>query len=65
MPLLDTVFERFMTASQDFADQDLAAIYELDRPAKSQSDPRALSVGRPLSGPEIGSRAGSEQPAVQ
>jgi 3-hydroxyisobutyrate dehydrogenase len=35
MPLLDTVFERFMTASQDFADQDLAAIYELDRPAKS------------------------------
>jgi 3-hydroxyisobutyrate dehydrogenase len=33
MPLLDVVLERFMTASQDLADQDLAAIYELDRPA--------------------------------
>ena len=34
MPLLDAVLERFMTASQDFADQDLAATYELDGPAK-------------------------------
>jgi hypothetical protein len=33
MLLLDVVLERFMTASQDLADQDLAAIYELDRPA--------------------------------
>ena len=33
MPLLDVVLERFMTASQDLADQDLAAIYELDGPA--------------------------------
>jgi 3-hydroxyisobutyrate dehydrogenase-like beta-hydroxyacid dehydrogenase len=33
MPLLDVVLERFVTASQDLADQDLAAIYELDRPA--------------------------------
>jgi 3-hydroxyisobutyrate dehydrogenase len=31
MPLLDAVLERFMTASQDLGDQDLAAIYELDR----------------------------------
>jgi 3-hydroxyisobutyrate dehydrogenase len=30
MPLLDVVLERFTTASSDFADQDLAAIYELD-----------------------------------
>jgi 3-hydroxyisobutyrate dehydrogenase-like beta-hydroxyacid dehydrogenase len=29
MPLLDVVLERFMTAGQDLADQDLAAIYEL------------------------------------
>jgi 3-hydroxyisobutyrate dehydrogenase len=29
MPLLDAVLERFVTASEDFADQDLAAIYEL------------------------------------
>jgi 3-hydroxyisobutyrate dehydrogenase len=33
MPLLDVVLERFMSASQDLADQDLAAIYELDGPA--------------------------------
>ncbi len=33
MPVLDVVLERFMTASQDLADQDLAAIYELDGPA--------------------------------
>jgi 3-hydroxyisobutyrate dehydrogenase len=32
MPLLDVVLERFMTASQDLADQDLAAIYELGTP---------------------------------
>jgi 3-hydroxyisobutyrate dehydrogenase len=31
MPLLDVVLERFTTASSEFADQDLAAIYELDR----------------------------------
>jgi 3-hydroxyisobutyrate dehydrogenase len=35
MPLLDVVLERFIAASQDLADQDLAAIYELDRPAGS------------------------------
>ena len=29
MPLLDAVLERFVAASQDHADQDLAAIYEL------------------------------------
>jgi hypothetical protein len=33
MPLLDVVLERFTTASQDLADQDLAAIYELGGPA--------------------------------
>jgi hypothetical protein len=33
MPLLDAVLERFATASGDLADQDLAAIYELDGPA--------------------------------
>jgi 3-hydroxyisobutyrate dehydrogenase len=32
MPLLDVVHERFATASRDFADDDLAAIYELDAP---------------------------------
>jgi len=31
MPLLDVALERFTTASQDLADEDLAAIYELDR----------------------------------
>jgi 3-hydroxyisobutyrate dehydrogenase len=31
MPLLDVTLERFTTASRDLADQDLAAIYELDR----------------------------------
>jgi 3-hydroxyisobutyrate dehydrogenase len=31
MPLLDVVLERFSTASSDLADQDLAAIHELDR----------------------------------
>jgi 3-hydroxyisobutyrate dehydrogenase len=30
MPLLDVVLERFMAASEDLADQDLAAIYELN-----------------------------------
>src|SRR5205085_5949028 len=34
MPLLDAVLERFVTASQDHADQDLAAIYELGGPLK-------------------------------
>jgi 3-hydroxyisobutyrate dehydrogenase-like beta-hydroxyacid dehydrogenase len=33
MPLLDAVLERFVTAGEDLADQDLAAIYELDGPA--------------------------------
>jgi 3-hydroxyisobutyrate dehydrogenase len=33
MPLLDVVIERFTTAGQELADQDLAAIYELDGPA--------------------------------
>jgi 3-hydroxyisobutyrate dehydrogenase len=33
MPLLDVVLERFIAASRDLADQDLAAIYELDGPA--------------------------------
>jgi 3-hydroxyisobutyrate dehydrogenase len=32
MPLLDAVLKRFVVASQDFADQDLAAIYEIDGP---------------------------------
>ena len=30
MPLLDVVLERFVAASDHLADQDLAAIYELD-----------------------------------
>jgi 3-hydroxyisobutyrate dehydrogenase len=34
MPLLDAVLDRFTTASQELADQDLAAIYELDGAAK-------------------------------
>ena len=34
MPLLHAVLETFMTASQDLADQDLAAIYELDGPPR-------------------------------
>jgi 3-hydroxyisobutyrate dehydrogenase len=37
MPLLDTVLERFTAAGPDLADQDLAAIYELDEPAKDPS----------------------------
>jgi len=32
MPLLDVVLERFIAASRDLADQDVAAIYELDGP---------------------------------
>jgi 3-hydroxyisobutyrate dehydrogenase len=35
MPLLDAVLARFTTASEDLADQDLAAIYELDEPSKA------------------------------
>jgi len=35
MPLLDVVLERFTTASQDLADQDLAAIYELGGPSEA------------------------------
>jgi 3-hydroxyisobutyrate dehydrogenase len=34
MPLLDVVLERFTTATANFADDDLAAIYELDRPVE-------------------------------
>jgi hypothetical protein len=30
MPVLDTVLARFMTAGDDLAEQDVAAIYELD-----------------------------------
>jgi 3-hydroxyisobutyrate dehydrogenase len=33
MPVLDAVLERFATAGEDLADQDLAAIYELGGPA--------------------------------
>jgi 3-hydroxyisobutyrate dehydrogenase len=32
MPVLDVALERFRSASEDLADQDLAAIYELDPP---------------------------------
>ncbi len=35
MPLLDVVLERFTAANQHLADQDLAAIYELDEPAET------------------------------
>jgi 3-hydroxyisobutyrate dehydrogenase len=35
MPLLEVVLERFTAASQDLADQDLAAIYELDGPVEA------------------------------
>ena len=35
MPLLDVVLKQFMAASHDLADEDLAAIYELDGPAKA------------------------------
>jgi 3-hydroxyisobutyrate dehydrogenase len=35
MPLLDAVLDRFASASQELADQDLAAIYELDGAAKA------------------------------
>jgi 3-hydroxyisobutyrate dehydrogenase len=35
MPVLDVAVERFRSAPEDLADQDLAAIYELDRPAGS------------------------------
>ncbi len=35
MPLLDAVLDRFTTSSQELADQDLAAIYELDGPGKA------------------------------
>ena len=34
MPVLDVVLEQFATAGAELADQDLAAIYELDRPAE-------------------------------
>jgi 3-hydroxyisobutyrate dehydrogenase len=36
MPLLDAVLERFMAAGEDLADQDLAAIYELDEPPRPE-----------------------------
>ena len=32
MPLFDVVLERFTAASSDFAEQDLAAVYERERP---------------------------------
>jgi 3-hydroxyisobutyrate dehydrogenase len=35
MPLLDTVLERFVAASQTLAEEDLAAIYELDGPVRA------------------------------
>ncbi len=35
MPVLDAVLERFTSAGQELADQDLAAIYELDGPGKA------------------------------
>ena len=35
MGVLDAVLERFMTASPDLANQDLAAIYEVDGPAQA------------------------------
>ena len=35
MPLLDVVLERYRSASEDLADQDLAAIYELGAPAQA------------------------------
>jgi 3-hydroxyisobutyrate dehydrogenase len=37
MPLLDAVLERFTAAGPHLADQDLAAIYELDEPVKDLS----------------------------
>jgi 3-hydroxyisobutyrate dehydrogenase len=36
MPLLDVVLQRLATASGNLADQDLAAIYELEPPAETQ-----------------------------
>ena len=35
MPLLGAVLERFVTASQDHADEDVVAIYELGGPGKA------------------------------
>jgi 3-hydroxyisobutyrate dehydrogenase len=35
MPLLDVIHDRFAIASRDFADDDLAAIYEVDVPAEA------------------------------
>jgi 3-hydroxyisobutyrate dehydrogenase len=35
MPLLEATLERFMAASQNFGDLDLAAIYELDGPSNA------------------------------
>ena len=35
MPLLDVVLERFAAASQDYADDDLAALYELNGHARA------------------------------
>ena len=32
MPLLDTVHKRFLVANEDHADEDLAAVYEVERP---------------------------------
>jgi hypothetical protein len=43
MPLLAAVLERFVTASQDHADQDLAAIYEVGGPGKPCIEPNAAA----------------------
>jgi 3-hydroxyisobutyrate dehydrogenase len=39
MPLLDVAVERFTSAGEDLADQDLAAIYELDPPVGAAMTP--------------------------
>jgi 3-hydroxyisobutyrate dehydrogenase len=39
MPLLDVVLERFRTASSDFGNQDLAAIYEVGCEVSSETTP--------------------------
>jgi 3-hydroxyisobutyrate dehydrogenase-like beta-hydroxyacid dehydrogenase len=31
MPLLDATYERFLAANEDHADEDLAAVYEVER----------------------------------
>jgi 3-hydroxyisobutyrate dehydrogenase len=48
IPMLGAVLERFVTASQDHADEDLAAIYELGGPGSPDWVPRPLCVDRQL-----------------